>query len=233
MILRRVIDDLMLPNGIPKRLFFYRLLTESLRIETIDNILKMRSFIDDLHNQLAQLQTSFIQSLNGQKDLTLYRGETMKLNQLNELRENRNGFVSMNSFMSATQDESIARVFSGDGIRTNPNEVSVIYEMMIDTDIFSRPYAKIESIILDEHEILFSMASVFRIEEVDELHDRVFRVKLRMVIVFVYLFYLSSLKHKKYVEYRNVSIFSLSTFVHFVIFTLNICSFDNLICRKA
>jgi hypothetical protein len=45
--------------------FLYRLLNESLRIETIDSIVKMRYFIHDLHNQLAQLQSLFIESING------------------------------------------------------------------------------------------------------------------------------------------------------------------------
>ena len=68
--------------------FLDRLLNESLRIETIDSIVKMRHFIHDLHSQLAQLQPSFIQSLNRLTTLTLYRGQTMKINQLEELKEN-------------------------------------------------------------------------------------------------------------------------------------------------
>jgi hypothetical protein len=161
--------------------FLYRLLNESLRIETIDFIIKMRYFIHDLHNQLAELQTSFIQSLNGKKNLTLYRGQPMKMNQLDEIKENRDGLISMNSFLSATQDENVAIVFSGNGTTTNPDEVSVIYEMLIDTDIRSTPYAKIESIYPDEQEILFSIGSVFRIGNVDELRNKVYRVKLTMV----------------------------------------------------
>jgi hypothetical protein len=141
----------------------------------------MRYFIHDLHNQLAELQTSFIQSLNGKKNLTLYRGQPMKINQLDEIRENHDGLISMNSFLSATQDEKVAIMFSGDGTTTNPDEVSVIYEMVIDTDIRSTPYAKIESTKPDEEEILFSMGFVFQIGNVDELRNKVYRVKLTMV----------------------------------------------------
>jgi hypothetical protein len=161
--------------------FLYRLLNESLRIETIDFIVKMRYFIHDLHNQLAELQPSFIQSLNGKKNLTLYRGQRMKMNQLDEMRENRDGFISMNSFLSATQDEDVAIAFSGNGTTKKPDEVSVIYEILIDTDIRSTPYAKIESINPDEQEVLFSMGSVFRIGNVEKIRNKVYRVQLTMV----------------------------------------------------
>ncbi|CAF0725615.1 unnamed protein product [Adineta steineri] len=162
--------------------FLYRLLNTSLRIESIDDIVKMRYFINDLHNQLAELQLSFIESLNGKKEIILYRGLLMKVAQLNELRENFDGLISMNSFVSATQDEYVAIVFSGDGEQTIPlDEVSVIYEMLIDTDIRSTPYAKIQSIIVDEEEILFSIGSTFRIGKINEIRSRVYRVKLTMV----------------------------------------------------
>ncbi|CAF3997478.1 unnamed protein product, partial [Adineta steineri] len=92
------------------------------------------------------------------------------------------GLISMNSFVSATQDEYVAIVFSGDGEQTIPlDEVSVIYEMLIDTDIRSTPYAKIQSIIVDEEEILFSIGSTFRIGKINEIRSRVYRVKLTMV----------------------------------------------------
>ncbi|CAF1016060.1 unnamed protein product [Adineta steineri] len=162
--------------------FLYRLLNTSLRIEIINDIVKMRYFINDLHNQLAELQLSFIESLNGEKEIILYRGLPMKVAQLDELRENFDGLISMNSFVSATQNENLAIVFSGDGEQTMPpDEVSVIFEMLINTDIRSTPYATIESIMDNEEEVLFSMGSTFRIGEIDEIRSRVYRVKLRMV----------------------------------------------------
>ena len=141
----------------------------------------MRYYIRDLHNQLAELQPSFIQSLNGEKEKILYRGQPMKISQLDELRENSGSLISMNSFLSATQDEKVAIAFSGDGETTNADEVSVIYEMFIDTDIRSTPYSKIESVMENEEEILFSMGSVFQIGQIDELRNKVYRVKLTMI----------------------------------------------------
>ena len=104
----------------------------------------------------------------------------MKKKQLNEIRKNSGGFISMNSFLSGTQDEEVAIVFSGNGQMTGRNKVSVIYEMLIDTNIRSTPYAKIESIMENEEEILFSMGSIFCIGDVKMVRDRVHYVKLTM-----------------------------------------------------
>ncbi|CAF4196021.1 unnamed protein product, partial [Adineta steineri] len=52
--------------------FLYRLLHQALRMEDIDTIFKLRYYIYDLHNQLAQLYTSYLDSLpSDQPILTL------------------------------------------------------------------------------------------------------------------------------------------------------------------
>jgi hypothetical protein len=80
----------------------------------------------------------------------------MKKNELDEIREN------------------------SDGKTTNSDEVSVKYEMLVDTKIQSTLYTKItKNVMKDEKEILFSMEFVFRIAEVNKRCDRMYCVKLR------------------------------------------------------
>jgi hypothetical protein len=67
----------------------------------------------------------------------------MKQKALDELKENKDGLISMNSFLSATRDKGVAFIFSGNGETKEPDEVSVIYKIFINTDIRSTPYAKI------------------------------------------------------------------------------------------
>ena len=159
--------------------FLYRLLNESLRMEKIDSIVKMRYYIYDLHNELVQLQ---LQQFNNQTNLILYRGQLMKIDYLNELRENYDGHISFNSFTAATEDRAVAFMFSGDGTTTSPDEVSVIFEMSIDTNIRSTPFARIRSTKPDEQEILFSMGGVFRIGEINDVpsHPGVHCIKLKL-----------------------------------------------------
>ena len=153
--------------------FIYRLLNNSLRVEHIDTLFKLRYYIYDLHNQLAQLQTTYIQSLSdNQSVLTLYRGQRMQVIELNKLRKNVGKLISMNSFLSTTNDVQAAIFFSGDGILNNPEtEVSVLYQIFVDTSVpHSIPFAKIDylSVYEDEDEVLFSMASVFQVNTVEQ-----------------------------------------------------------------
>jgi hypothetical protein len=62
----------------------------------------------------------------------------------------------------------------------NPDEILVIYEILIDTNVRSTPFAKIKSFNTHEEEILFPLGSVFRIGKVKELRERVYCVKLTM-----------------------------------------------------
>ncbi|CAF1453616.1 unnamed protein product [Adineta steineri] len=56
--------------------FLYRLLHQALIMEDIDTIFKLRYYIYDLHNQLVQLRTSYLDTLpSDQRILTLYRGQ--------------------------------------------------------------------------------------------------------------------------------------------------------------
>ncbi|CAF1412121.1 unnamed protein product [Adineta steineri] len=153
--------------------FLYRILHQALRIEDIDTIFKLRYYIYDLHNQLAQLHRSYLYSLpSDQPILTLYRGQRMKITELTRLQENVDKLISMNNFLSTTNNVTAAVFFAGDGSLNNTDEeISVLYQITIDTSVsHSIPFAKIQykSIFQDEDEVLFSMASVFRIDNVEQ-----------------------------------------------------------------
>jgi hypothetical protein len=166
-----------------KDCFLYRLLNESLYIKSIDLIVKLRYFIRDLHNQLAEMHLGFLRSLpSGQSKLQLYRGLTMTMSELNEFRQNKNNLVSTNSFLSTTRDYNAALFFAGEGKVEDPR-VSVIYEILVDTTVVhSVPFAAIEyqSIFNDEDEVLFSMAAVFRIGQTEEISERLWKIELTL-----------------------------------------------------
>ncbi len=146
--------------------FLYRLLNKSLRLENIDTLFKLRYYIYDLHNQLAQLQILYIQSLpTNQSILTLYRGQRMNIIELEKFHKNIGRLISMNSFLSTTNDVLAAVFFADDDSLNNPEtEVSVFYQITVDTNVsHSILFAKIDylSVYEDEDEVIFSMASVF------------------------------------------------------------------------
>ena len=166
-----------------KDCFLYRSLNESLRNEDTNTIIKLRYFIYDLHNQLAELHLDFLRSLPlNQPILKLYRGLKMTISELEIFRENETNFVSMNSFLSTTRDYQAARLFAGDGKVEDP-EVSVIYEIDVDIRVpHSVPFAEIEykSYFTGEDEVLFSMAAIFRIGKTQKKEDRLWQIALTL-----------------------------------------------------
>ncbi|CAF1195223.1 unnamed protein product [Adineta steineri] len=166
--------------------FLYRLLHQALRMEDIDTIFKLRYYIYDLHKQLAQLHTSYLHSLpSDQPILTLYRGQRMKITELTRLQQNVHKLISMNNFLSTTNNVTAAIFFAGNGCLNDPDgNVSVVYQITIDTHVpqDSIPFAKIqyESIFEDEDEVLFSMASVFRIDNVEK-YETLWVVELTLI----------------------------------------------------
>ncbi|CAF0929961.1 unnamed protein product [Rotaria sp. Silwood1] len=163
--------------------FIYRIINESLRNESIDLIFKLRYFINDLHNELAQMQSNFLSLLSPNLSvLTLYRGLKMDWNQLEELRRNKGNLVSTNSFLSTTSDYEAACFFAGDG-SVDQDDVSVIFEISVNTKVkHSIPFAKIDykSIFEHEDEVLFSIGAVFRVGETEELRKRLWKVELTL-----------------------------------------------------
>jgi hypothetical protein len=96
----------------------------------------------------------------------------MKITELKKLRENVGKLISKNSSLSTTNRVPAAALVSGDGSLDNAEtDLSVVYQITINIRVsHSIPFAKIQykSIFEDEDEVLFSIASVFHIDTVEQ-----------------------------------------------------------------
>jgi tetratricopeptide (TPR) repeat protein len=157
--------------------FLFRLLNQAFRTEDIDNIFKFRFFIVDLYQQLLDLHSS----QHFPSKLTVYRGQSIGLTELEHLKANIGQLISMNTFLSTTTDPGVASIFAGDGTNHPSYERSVLFEMTIDTTRCHKfkPFADISqhSYMKDENEILLLMGSIFRISSV-EIENNVWIIKL-------------------------------------------------------
>lgn len=148
--------------------FIYRILNKALRTENIDNIFKVRFFIADLHNQLSKLyQIQYKQKTHHHIE-TIYRGQRLTPNELSVLQENVKGYISTNTFLSATRASNIALVYSGVG-SGRPQHESILFEIDIDTSNTSIPFASIGdfSYFVSEDEILFTIGALFQIDSIE------------------------------------------------------------------
>ncbi|CAF4401579.1 unnamed protein product, partial [Rotaria sp. Silwood2] len=132
--------------------------------------------------QSKELMRFFLNSNLG-RVLKVYRGQQITAGEYAEWKRNRGNLVSINSFVSTTEDRQVASIFSGSG-QLRPEQESVIFEVSIDTSLSDcvPSFANVShlSAVADEGEILLAMGAVYRIESFDEVEDGVTLIRLSM-----------------------------------------------------
>ena len=160
----------------------YQMLNRALRLLEADIIVNMGFFIHDLHRQIKQLHREQLSQYGG-KTFNLYRGQALSSTDFDKLRSTKGGLLSFNSFLSTSKDRNVAR-FLADSSSRAANKVGILLVMTINPASTSTPFADIDehSYLGEGEEVLFSMHSVFRVEQVKGLDDlgRLFEVRLTL-----------------------------------------------------
>lgn len=149
-----------------KEPFVYRFLNQICRNGDIDKFILMRILIRDINNQLKEEQKKFTEPF-----ITVYRGQAMKLTELEYLQKHIGHFISMNSFLSTSKDRNTALMYAESIDKTDSSLKSVLFEMDCETSRADmKPFADIShlSCFHDEEEILFMLGSVFRVQSVQQ-----------------------------------------------------------------
>ncbi|CAF4008840.1 unnamed protein product [Rotaria sp. Silwood1] len=137
------------------------MLNKALRIQDIDTIYAMRTYIRHIHEQIAQLYSKS----NLRCNITLYRGQQMKNNEFEELKKNQGGLLFFNNFLSCSDNLNVAKVFAN-GNANDPTKTRVIFVIEINRLVKNNvKFANIHRISAhkEEKEWLFSVGSIFRI----------------------------------------------------------------------
>jgi tetratricopeptide (TPR) repeat protein len=160
--------------------FIYSMLNRALRTMDIDTLVKMSFFLCDVHRQIEQLHT---QQSNIPVSLIVYRGQGMLNNEFEKLRNSKGGLLSFNNFLSTSADPEVAKIFCPVP-QHDLNMNAVLFEMkIVNPDFTHTPFASLDNVSNfseGEKEILFSMHSVFRIDQITEIEERVWRVQLTL-----------------------------------------------------
>ena len=162
--------------------FTYEMLNRALRLLEADILVNMGFFMHDLHLQIQQLHQKQINEY-GMKPFIVYRGQGMSNSDFEKLQKTRGGLISFNSFLSTSKNKQTALNFA-QRTTANAGMVELLFIMNIDPDVTSTPFANIrnESFFKVEEEILFSMHSVFRIDDVKIIAggNQLFEVRLTL-----------------------------------------------------
>jgi tetratricopeptide (TPR) repeat protein len=181
--------------------FVSKMINKALRTQNIVIIYKFRFLIQDIHKQLKELQQQerllsskkscdrfcFEGELYFVGETIFYRGQFMALNELNRLKENIGGLVSLNTFVSTSVNCDVVLVYL-DTEGTHKRFKSVLFEYIIDPTISLLdlpPFANISGVsnMSDEAEVLLSIGTVARIESITmyEHHHQVHVIRLRIL----------------------------------------------------
>jgi tetratricopeptide (TPR) repeat protein len=159
-----------------KEPFIYSTLNRALRLQEVNTIIMMGFFIKDLHCQIEHLYKEWSDKPSLQ---ILYRGQGMLHSEFERLRQSKGGLLAFNNFLSTSTDREIS-LFFADSNRMDLELTGVLFEIKINSELSSIPFILLDNIShhQNEEEILFSMHSIFKIGEVNQIDDRLWEVEL-------------------------------------------------------
>ena len=158
---------------------FYRVINKALRYQIYESIIGFRFLINDIITQLQdehekEQRAVELNVLN--PCIRVYRGQLMKTQEFDDLSKSINELVSVNSFLSATQDYNIALQFFI-GATINEKETPLLLIIDADRRKVTGAYANVSQIsaFKNEREVLFSIGCIFRIKNVYKREEEDFR----------------------------------------------------------
>lgn len=158
--------------------FAYSMLNQALRNQDVKTLIKMGFFLRDVHRRIKYLHG--IRSLN---QLTVYRGQGMTKDEFEKkIFKNPGGLLSFNNFLSTSLNYDVAKIFA-ECICEARTLLGILFQIDIDATISSAPFAELHGNDANfpfEEEVLFSMHTIFRIDEVKKIDDRFWHVKLKL-----------------------------------------------------
>jgi hypothetical protein len=150
----------------------------------VDLISTMAFFVRELHENIAQLNSEQYSGHHHSDSFFVYRGQGLSQVDFDQLQTTQGGLLAFNNFLSTSLDRNVSLVFT-ESNQSNPDLIGVLFEININPSISSTPFGNIKNVsyFQEEEEILFSMHSVFRIEQVkqiEENNNRLWRVELTL-----------------------------------------------------
>ncbi|CAF4981223.1 unnamed protein product, partial [Rotaria sp. Silwood1] len=151
--------------------FLYKMINKALRIQHVETLYNMRTFIRHLHQQLIQL-SPINDKTRSISILHLYRGQRMSIGEFEKLKNNEGGLLSVSNFLSTSVSLEVALVYAGE---SDNETIATVFELRLNLDDKTNSsFACIEQFSQfgeDEHEWLFSMGTVFRIGDIELLNN--------------------------------------------------------------
>ncbi|CAF3765563.1 unnamed protein product [Rotaria socialis] len=159
--------------------FLYKILNKALWTPEPAILYKLRYFIRHLDQQLTITASQQLQRQHVKK---VFRGQGIPTCEFNKLRNGVGGLLSFNNFLSTSLNRNIARDFA-EPAKYLSDETSVIFSMNIDSHKSKCSFIVVGNLGFYqnlEQEVLFSMGTVFLIENVKKTSTDQWEVQLTL-----------------------------------------------------
>ncbi len=159
--------------------FTYHMLNRALRTQQIDIVIKMAFFLRDVHQQI---QTIHKETSINPTPFTVYRGQGIFKTEFEKLKTSKGGLLAFCSFLSTSFDRQLSLLYA-ESAAQNSDLNGILFKINVDPTLTSNPFASLNKISYfgdREEEILFSMHTVFRIGDMQELENRIMQVELTL-----------------------------------------------------
>ncbi|CAF4655406.1 unnamed protein product, partial [Rotaria sp. Silwood2] len=152
--------------------FTYKMLNGALRTLNGDIIIRMGVFLRDVHRQIEALYNKQVSQYRGEA-FRVYRGQGLSKNDFDKLKKSKGGLLSFNNFLSTSTKREVSLGFAKGALGT-AGMVGILFEMTIDPNVSSTPFALVREVsdFVEEDEVLFSMHTVFRINDIQKLDGK-------------------------------------------------------------
>ncbi|CAF0756407.1 unnamed protein product [Adineta steineri] len=163
--------------------FLYRMLNQALRLMDADIIIRMGFFINDLHRDIQRLHSKQFDGQESGKIFTVYRGQGLSKEDFIEMTKTKGGLLSFNNFLSTSKSRGVSLSFIQKAA-TNPELIGVLFVMSINSAHSTTPFASLTDVsyFQTEDEVLFSMHTIFRIEDIKAMdgNNNLYQVNLTL-----------------------------------------------------
>lgn len=205
--------------------FVYRLVNTTLRKENVAQVYSCRYIIKLLCRQLRREHRKFVEQYNEKntksKSLRVYRGQPLRDEDVQLLRENIDNLISFNGFVSTTKERKVAKVFIDRYREKRLESVLIIIDIDM-TEEHRVAFADISHLskFPEEEEILLSIGCIFRVKSVG------FDEELRVPVIQLLLSHNDELCVIKYIEHTyaaDIDVDDQSILFGKLLFEMNEC----------
>ena len=151
--------------------FLYPMLNYALRTLDMETMTKMVFFIRSLHLQLQELHEKQSDTYNEQ--FVVYRGQGLSQEDFQQLIDTKGGLLSFDNFLSTSTKQNVAKGFINTSLKKCKENVGILFIITINPKKIlgstNTPFALIDdysAMGTSEKEILFSMNTVFRVDDI-------------------------------------------------------------------